>query len=100
MAGEEFARRIVEKELNRTTVINDDGTKPSMYDLRIGPHDKPEVAIECFGAVDSQFTETWNVGPARGPLKLSLTGNWIIELSPKASIKKFKQHIEPILQEL
>ena len=36
MAGENWGRRIVEQELNLTTVINDDGTAPSMYDLRIG----------------------------------------------------------------
>ena len=37
MAGENWARRIVERQLNRTTVINDDGSAPRMYDLRIGP---------------------------------------------------------------
>jgi hypothetical protein len=33
-------------------------------------------------------------------LHLSLQSNWIVEVSPKARIKTFKQHIEPILQEL
>jgi hypothetical protein len=46
MAGEEWARRIVEKELNRAVVINDNGSAPGMYDLRVGPADAPEVAIE------------------------------------------------------
>ena len=100
MAGENFARSIVEKELDRATVINDDGSAPSMYDLRIGPPDQPDVAIECFGAVVSQFTETWNVGPAKGPLNLSLRNNWMVEVSPKAHIKTLKKHLEPILQEL
>jgi hypothetical protein len=100
MAGENWARQIVEKELNAPTVINDDGSAPGMYDLRIGPAHAPQVAIECFQAVDEAFTETWNIGPARGPLQLSLKSNWIVEVSTKARIKKFKQHIEPILQEL
>jgi hypothetical protein len=100
MAGENWARQIVEKELNVPTVINDDGSVPSMYDLRIGPAHAPQVAIECFQSVDEAFTETWNVGPARGPLHLSLKNNWIVEVSSKARIKKFKQHIEPILQDL
>src|SRR4029077_3960843 len=100
MAGENWARQIVEKELKAPTVINDDGSAPSMYDLRIGPAHAPQFAIECFRSVDDAFTETWNVGPARGPLHLALKNNWIVEVSTKARIKKFKQHIEPILQEL
>lgn len=100
MAGEDWARQIVERELHVQTVINDDGSAPSMYDLRIGPPHAPQVAIECFRSVDDAFIETWNVGPARGPLHLALKNNWIVEVSTKARIKKFKQHIEPILQEL
>ena len=60
MAGEEWARHIVAKELKRAVELNDDGSVPSMYDLRIGPFDAPEVAIECVGAINSAFTETWN----------------------------------------
>jgi hypothetical protein len=100
MAGEEWARRIVEKELNRAVVINDTGTAPSMYDLRVGPADAPEVAIECVGAVDQTYTETWNVGPARGPLQVSLTGDWTVEIAPTARVKTIRKHIERLLQEL
>jgi hypothetical protein len=81
MAGEEWARRILEKELKRDVTMNDDGSAPGMYDLRIGSADAPEIAIECVGAVDSTFTETWNVGPAREPLQLSITGDWRIVLA-------------------
>lgn len=100
MAGEEWARRIVEKEVGRTVVINDDGSAPSMYDLRVGPPDAPEVAIECIGAVDPIYTETWNIGPAKGPLKLSLEGDWNLTIAPTASLKAIKQRTEPLLQEL
>jgi hypothetical protein len=100
MAGENWARQIVEKALNLPTVINDDGSAPSMYDLRIGLPHAPQIAIECFRSVDEASMETWNTGPARGPLHLSLQNNWIVEVSTKARIKKFKLHIEPILQEL
>ena len=100
MAGENLGRRIVERELKATMVINDDGSMPGMYDLRIGSKDNPKFAIECFECVDSAFTETWNIGPARGPLSLALKNNWIVEISPATRIKKFKQNIEPILQEL
>ncbi len=100
MAGEEWARRIVEKDMKRTVVINDNGRAPGMYDLRIGLADAPEVAIECVGAVDPTFTETWNVGPARGPLELSITGDWMIEIAPKARVKAIRQRVEQLLQEL
>lgn len=100
MAGEELARRIVEKELKRPVVINDDGSAPGMYDLRVGPADAPEVAIECVGAVDQTYTETWNVGPARGPLRLSIKGDWIVEIAPTARVKAVKKGIEPLLQEI
>lgn len=100
MAGEEWARRIVEKELKRTVVINDDGSAPGMYDLRAGPADAPEVAIECVGAVDQTYTETWNVGPARGPLQLAIGGDWTVEITPAARVKAVRQRIEQLLQEL
>ena len=58
MAGEEWARRILQKELKRDVVVNDDGSKPGMYDLRIGPADAPEVAVECVAAVDPILTGT------------------------------------------
>ncbi len=101
MAGEEeWARRIVEKELGRSVVVNDDGSRPGMYDLRIGPANAPEMAIECVGAVDQTRTETWNVGPAKGPLELPLRGDWVITLTPSARIKVIKKRIGPLLQEL
>ena len=95
-----WARRIVEKELKRTVVINDDGRAPSMYDLRIGPAEAPDVAIECVGAVDATFTETWNIGPAKGPLKLSLSGDWGIEIAETARVKVIRQRIETLLHQL
>jgi hypothetical protein len=70
MTSEEWARRVVENTLKRTVVLNDDGSAPGMYDLRIGPSDAPEIAIECTGVVDPDFTETWNVGTGEGPLIL------------------------------
>jgi hypothetical protein len=100
MAGEELARRIVQNALNCVVHIHDDNSQPSMYDLRIGPADAPEVAIECVGAVNSTYTETWNVGPAKGSLTLPVVGNWIVEISPTARVKNVKQHLPQFLTEL
>jgi hypothetical protein len=84
MAVEEWARRIVAKELGRTVVINDDGSAPGMYDLRVGSADAPEVGIECVGAVDQTYAQTWNVGPAKGPLQVSIKGDWMVVIAPAA----------------
>jgi hypothetical protein len=91
MAGEEWARRILQKALNRAVHIHDDNSQPSMYDLRIGPADSPDVAIECVGAVNRTYTETWNVGPAKGSITLPIAGNWTVEISPGARVKTVKQ---------
>lgn len=100
MAGEEWARRIVEKELGQTVLINDDGSTQGMYDLRIGLPDIPDVAIECVGAVDSVFTETWNIGPARGPLLLQVEGDWNVEIAITARVKAVRQNLQRLLKEL
>jgi hypothetical protein len=64
---ERWAQQAIEKELNCRAVVHDDGSQPSMYDLRIGAVEAPDVAIECVRAVDPVSAETWNVGPGRGP---------------------------------
>jgi hypothetical protein len=100
MAGEEWARRIIENELGRSVALNDDNSKAGMYDLRIGESDTPEIAIECVGAVDSILTETWNVGPAKGPLDLPIAGDWTVVISRGARVKVIQQSIAALLHEL
>lgn len=98
--GEEWARRILEKELKRKVVLNDDNSAPGMYDLRVGPADVPELAVECVEAIDPIRIKTWMAGPARGPLQLALTGDWSIQLTPGARIDAVRQRVEPLLREL
>lgn len=100
MPGEEWARRILQKELGQTVLIHDDGSSPGMYDLRIGPANEPEVAIECVGAVDETYTKTWNTGPAKGPLQLAVAGDWHVVIAPAAHVKTLKRHLEKLLAEL
>ena len=71
-----------------------------MYDLRIGASDTPEIAIECVGAVDPILTETWNIGPAKGPLDLPIAGDWTVTISRGARVKVIQQAIGALLQEL
>lgn len=97
MADEEWARRIIGQTLQNQVLLHDTGRFPGMYDLRIGPAESPKVAIECVGAVEPVLTETWNVGPARGPLKLPLQGDWSIIITENANIKAIRQTITPLL---
>jgi hypothetical protein len=97
---ERWAQQIIEKELNYPVVVHDDGSQPSMYDLRIGAVEAPHVAIECVRAVDSVGTETWNVGPGKGPLHLAVKGDWMITIARDAHIRAIRQRIEPILRDL
>ena len=100
MTDERWAQQIIEKELNRPVVVHDDGSQRSMYDLRIGAVEGPDVAIECVGAVDPVGTETWNVGPGRWPLRLKLKGDWRIHIARGARVGRIEQRIEPILRNL
>jgi hypothetical protein len=48
---------MLEKELRRDVALKDDGSMPSIYELRVGPANAPEVAVVCVGAIDPIFTE-------------------------------------------
>jgi hypothetical protein len=95
-------KNIIQKELNRADVaINDDGSAPSMYDIRVGSKEKPEIAIEVTGVVDEKYTETSNLGPGKGPIHCSTAkGDWSITLKAGTSIKKFKKNMPLLLQML
>jgi len=100
MSSEEWAQRIVSKQLGEIVSVHDNGSESGMYDLRIGSPDSPQVAIEVVGAVNAAFTETWNTGPARGPVSVQVEGNWSVTIGEKCRNKTFRQDIEVLLQRL
>lgn len=97
---EQWAQRIVENTTGASVVIHDDGSRPSMYDLRVGVEANPEIAIEVTGAVDPSFTATWNTGPARGPMTMQLQGDWTIEILPGTYVRKIAAQLQGLLQVL
>jgi hypothetical protein len=97
IGDEERARLLLERVLGRPVAKHDDGSQPSMYDFRVGPPHAPEIAIECVGAVDAQRTETWNVGPAKGPESLNLRGDWYVVLQTTANVKAVRREIQRVL---
>lgn len=60
----------------------------------------PKSLLKCVGAVNRMYTETWNVGPAKGSLTLPVAGNWTVEISPEARVKRVKQRLPQLLLEL
>ena len=88
MTVETWAQAICQRELRQDVVIHDDGTEPSMYDLRVGSRAAPAVAIECVRAVDAVLEELWNVGPRRGALTLEVAGDWTVGLIREARMKR------------
>jgi hypothetical protein len=96
---EEGARRILQRELQTHVVLNDDGRSDALYDLRVGDPQTPSIAVECTAALDPVRTETWNVGPARGPLSLNLSRDWHVVLKPNARVRRIRHNLERILQE-
>ena len=90
---EEWARRVIELHLGRTVHPHDDGSTPSMFDLRVGPVDAPEVAIEVTGAIDGPWTATWNAGQKLSGRVAGVDGDWTFEVCAGAQVK-------PIIKEL
>ncbi len=98
---EEFARIVTERELCRSVIVHDDGSQDSMYDLRVGRKETPEIAIECVGAVNSKFVESWKAGPGKGSFVLKgIKNDWIVETRVGARIKLVMAEIEMLLQRL
>lgn len=98
--AERFAQRIIQQELGRRVNHHDDNSQPSLYDLRIGNIDAPEVAIECVGAVDRVLTEAWNLGPAQGPFSLKVQGDWRVTMTRGAKVRDLRSNLEPLLRQL
>lgn len=98
---EEFARIVIARELGRSVEPHDDGSRDSMFDLRVGPKEAPEVAIECTGAVNRKFVESWKAGPHKGSFLLDgIENDWIVETRVGARIKLVMAEIESLLKRL
>lgn len=99
LTAEECARRILQRELGRQVLLHDHGRRVRMYDLRVGSDARPEIAVECVGAVDQQRTETWNVGPAKGSFAVPIAGDWHVVLQPGAVVKRVRSALPVLLRE-
>jgi hypothetical protein len=75
---EEWARRVVERELGQAVEVHDDGSTSGMFDLRVGAAGSEQLAIEVTGAVDPDWTETWSVGQQQPTEIPGVDGRWLV----------------------
>tara|TARA_B110000046_G_scaffold170767_1_gene190977 strand:- start:901 stop:1656 length:756 start_codon:yes stop_codon:yes gene_type:complete len=99
MTTEDWARNIVANELGMQVDVHDNGSQSGMYDLIIGSVSNPKYAIECVGSVDPAATETWNIGPAKGHIKVDSSGDWRISIRKSTNIKSLRRHIANVIGE-
>ena len=52
---EQHAQQVIGKTLQREVFMHDDGSRDGLYDLRVGPIDNPEIAIECVRVINPTF---------------------------------------------
>lgn len=97
-SSETWAQSVVAEATGACVHVHDDGSEPSMYDLRVGPAADPDVAIEVTGAVDPEFTATWNTGPATRALMLPLRGDWSVTIQPGTYVNQIAPQLEALLR--
>lgn len=86
-----WACRSIGAHLGRPVVVHDDGSEPSMYDLRVGPVDAPEIAIEVTTAVDPAWRATWNTGKSSMVNFEGLEYDWLLHVSSSASFNRLRR---------
>lgn len=97
---EEWARKVIERHLGCAVERNDDGSKPSMYDLRVGLEATPDIAIECVRDIDEEAITVWKRGPGESPIKVEAPGDWVIELGRNADVREIKKILSSLLARL
>jgi hypothetical protein len=79
---------------------HDDGSQPSMYDLRISYRDGRFGAVQVTAAAHPEALALWrHIGGGRW-IEPSLRGGWAISLTPTANYKRLKAELPTLLLQL
>lgn len=97
---EEWASRVIGRHLSCAVERNDDGSKVSMYDLRVGPEDQPQIAIKCVRDIDEKAIRVWKRGPMSSPIQVQAPGDWVIELGRNADVREVNKLLPSLLARL
>jgi hypothetical protein len=71
-----------------------------MFDLRVGPADSPDIAIECVQDTDPDSIRVWKKGPAQGCHRLQTKGDWVVELSKTCNVASVIEKLGGLLATL
>lgn len=80
---------------------HDDGSEAGMYDLRVGPAETPEHAIEVCRAADEGREESNAIdGKTAITSEPRLSGTWSVEVAPRVGRRGLAENLVPILADL
>jgi hypothetical protein len=104
LSGEErWAQACIQQALPGSQVEqHDDGSKPSMYDLKILYPDDTVGAVEVTAAADAEQIELWKLVGGRGKrwIDSSLAGGWLVRILPSTRARVLHEQLPDLLREL
>lgn len=82
--------------------LHDDGSRPSMYDLRIAYPDGTTGAVEVTAAADAPRTGMWQEVRKRSLIRQepSLAGGWLVRILTAAQARDLDKHLPNLLRNL
>ena len=104
LGGEElWAQACIQQALPDCQVAqHDDGSRPSMYDLKITYPDGSIGALEVTAAADAEQVELWKLVDGRGErwIESSLVGGWLVRILPSTRARVLHRQLPDLLREL
>jgi hypothetical protein len=100
---EVWVQECIQQELPGLLVEqHDDGSRPSMYDLKITYPDSSIGAVEVTAAADAEQLALWKLVGGRGKrwIEPDLAGGWQVRVLPSTRGKNLRQQLPSLLREL
>jgi hypothetical protein len=100
---ERWAQVCIQHALPDCTVEpHDDGSRPSMYDLKIVCPDGSAGVVEVTAAADAGRVELWREVRKRALIRQdpALVGGWLVRILPAARVGELDRHLPGLLREL
>lgn len=81
--------------------LHDDGSRSSMYDLKIVYPDGTTGAVEVTAAADAPRTGLWQEVRKRSLIRQEpgLTGGWVVRILASAQARELEKHLPNLLRD-
>jgi hypothetical protein len=101
-ADERWEAALIENALGGVVQGHDDGSRNSMYDLKLLRPGHPLAAVEETAAADGAFIELWNLVNGSGErwIDPALHGGWLLTLHPTTRAKRLRSEAPSFLRDL